>query len=743
MTSPEPATLKWSTQLNLSKKANSKALQGDKIVLPPSALEQLLSAATVTVISDEWSPSSAFDPFNPHTFSNDNRTRIVEGRQNLPQPLTFRVVSPSNGNIAYAGIREFSADEDEVEISSFLERVLGLEGHDDGSALTIHAQQLPKGTYVRLRPLEAGYDPEDWRALLERHMRTTFTTLMKGEILSVPGGGKDEYRFLIDKIVPEGDAICIVDTDLEVDIEALNEEQARETLKRRLEKTQRVAGSANGTSIGGDIVIGEQVNGKARRGDYVDYILKDWDRSKALQIDLDCDSADLLDLFVSPLTSRQRQKPRQDEHVFGDTTQSGKRIKLEHTNAELEGAEALFISAHGYAGEDETIPLQSLEFLLRVHQDFGIATSENQHSPNEDGPTDADDIRCKNCFKWVPKSRMMLHESFCYRNNAACPRCKAVFQKSSREWKDHWHCEYDDAQGNSSYTHQKHDMQMHTPRICKACGYQTRSTIDLAKHRTSICPEKIILCQFCHLLVPQQGPDDLDSNEAEVILSGLTPHELSDGSRTTECHLCGKIIRLRDMGIHLRHHDLERLSRITPRICRNVNCGRTLDGVGPRGEIKRPQAMSNDIGLCESCFGPLYNSAYDPEHKALKRRVERRYLGQFLTGCGKDFCRNESCKTARQYLGLENLSSKEAMTFTKPILANIMHPDQPLHFCTDEPSQKRRLLAEMLAAEGDETEKRGYNLPWVVASLEAEAGDLGKARVWLENWAPTKAEISR
>ena len=44
--------------------------------------------------------------------------------------------------------------------------------------------------------------------------------------------GKEEFRFLIDGFKPDANGVCIVDTDLEVDIEALNEEQARETLKR-------------------------------------------------------------------------------------------------------------------------------------------------------------------------------------------------------------------------------------------------------------------------------------------------------------------------------------------------------------------------------------------------------------------------------------------------------------------------------------------------------------------------------
>ena len=80
---------------------------------------------------------------------------------------------------------------------------------------------------------------------------------------------------------------------------------------------------------------------------------------------------------------------------------------------------------------------------------------------------------------------------------------------------------------------------------------------------------------------------------------------------------------------------------------------------------------------------------------------------------------------------------------TKPILEQLNGGRSPLNFCTDETSQKRRVLADMMAAETqDEGVPSGYELAWCIAGLEAESGDLNKARIWLENWAPTRAEIS-
>ena len=259
---------------------------------------------------------------------------------------------------------------------------------------------------------------------------------------------------------------------------------------------------------------------------------------------------------------------------------------------------------------------------------------------------------------------------------------------------------------------------------------------DLAVHRTSICPGKIILCQFCHLEVPQEG-DPFDPSP-EALISGLTAHELADGARTTDCHLCSKIIRLRDMATHLKHHDMQKSSRTKPAICRNVNCGRTLEGVGKNGEIgagsRMGQGPGNELGLCSICFGPLYVSMHDPEGKAMKRRVERRYISQLITGCGKAWCTNEYCKTAKSKIDKTSpaLATKDASPIVKPLMDTLWDTRQQMFFCVDDGSQKRRKLAEMLAGE------KVYDLEWCVAACEAETGNLDRARQWLQNWAPKR-----
>jgi hypothetical protein len=125
---------------------------------------------------------------------------------------------------------------------------------------------------------------------------------------------------------------------------------------------------------------------------------------------------------------------------------------------------------------------------------------------------------------------------------------------------------------------------------------------------------------------------------------------------------------------------------------------------------------------------------HDPEGKALKRRIERRYLGQLMSGCGKPHCQNEFCKTGRTNLKIEpaGFSASAALSMVKPFMEDVPKLDTPMMFCVDEANQKRKKLAQLLSAEGL------WDLEWCIAAAEAERGDLDKMREWLRAWAPTR-----
>jgi len=198
MPPPSEPVLPWSTHLVVSAVPTPSNLAGDKILLPQSALEQLLSAAAQI-------PQPQEDP-------NDPWARPPPPRESLlPHPVIVKLTNRRTRVSVYAVPREFSAEEGEVVISQFLRKALGLS--DEDATLDVEAASLPKGTKVRLRPLEAGYDEEDWKPILERYMREGFATVSEGLVLEVPRGigQKVTWKFLVDQAAPGG-SICVVDT---------------------------------------------------------------------------------------------------------------------------------------------------------------------------------------------------------------------------------------------------------------------------------------------------------------------------------------------------------------------------------------------------------------------------------------------------------------------------------------------------------------------------------------------------
>ena len=184
--------LRWSAHYTVEP-APSSLDSGDKIVLPPSALEQLLAK----------SGSSG----------------------SLPSPLTFELRHPHSGATIHCGVKEFSStDNSMVQLPPWILTRLGLKKDDH---VLIKLSLLPKGTFARLQPLSADYkEITDYRAALEAHLRGHYTTLTKGQQLSCHYGGRT-YLFEVLELQPQ-DAVSITDTDLEVDMEPIKTDDTAE-----------------------------------------------------------------------------------------------------------------------------------------------------------------------------------------------------------------------------------------------------------------------------------------------------------------------------------------------------------------------------------------------------------------------------------------------------------------------------------------------------------------------------------
>lgn len=465
------------------------------------------------------------------------------------------------------------------------------------------------------------------------------------------------------------------------------------------------------------MALENSVEGEVLPGEEHFYSLESWDHAKPLEIELDgidLSEGDDVDLFIT--TDRLHCKPAVDEHIWGDMSSTfPKRIQVFPNNIELSDAKSLHICVRGWQDPEETgtMDTSTRRYSLFITQ-ADITTEVVDLTVDDDEAPSSDHKRCNNCMQWIPSRTMFLHENFCLRNNVRCPDCNSIFKRGTEG--GHWHCAHDScrAYGNHPHSHLKHTATVHTPRTCPSCAYDASSLPALASHRTSTCPSKLILCGFCHLIVPQEGDDFPD---AEQILSGLSRHEINCGGRTTECDLCGRRTRLRDLEMHLKNHDYQRLTKPLPKICCNPQCYRS--------------PAENELGLCSVCFGPLYSSTYDPTGSGLRSRIERRFLRQLLQGCKNPYCNSELCKTGRKNtLGVEEqMGTKEAFPLVKA------KPEGLMPFCVDETTSMRREMAVAISLESAlqvDASKGGYPLEFCCKAIEASNGDYDATRRWLE-----------
>ena len=209
----------WSAPLQcVSAEAVERPPEGDKVLLPPSALEKLM----------ELIP-----------------------QEHMPQPLLFRIsVLGTAGAGKHVGVLEFSAPEGCVVVPLWIMRSLGA---NDGDEMFVGTAELPKGSFAKLQPLSSEFAQLDVspKELLERTLAGTYTTLATGDSIAVNYGGMMLELFVLE--LQEGggpgrpgrpaNAVCIIDADLEVDFEA-SAVMSEEELRRRAEAEAAVQAQA-------------------------------------------------------------------------------------------------------------------------------------------------------------------------------------------------------------------------------------------------------------------------------------------------------------------------------------------------------------------------------------------------------------------------------------------------------------------------------------------------------------------
>ncbi|KAI3515302.1 hypothetical protein L1887_14146 [Cichorium endivia] len=148
---------------------------GDKIIMPPSALDRLASL-------------------------------------HIDYPMLFELRNVSSERVSHCGVLEFIAEEGLIYMPYWMMQNLLLQ---EGDIVRVKNVTLPKGTYVKLQPHTSDFlNISNPKAILETTLRN-FSCLTTGDSIMVAYNNKKYYINIIES--KPSNAITIIETDCEVD----------------------------------------------------------------------------------------------------------------------------------------------------------------------------------------------------------------------------------------------------------------------------------------------------------------------------------------------------------------------------------------------------------------------------------------------------------------------------------------------------------------------------------------------
>ncbi|CAH0713602.1 unnamed protein product, partial [Brenthis ino] len=149
--------------------------RGGKIIMPPSALDQL--------------------------------TRL-----NIEYPMIFKLTNKKTKRITHCGVLEFVADEGKVYLPHWMMANLVLE---EGALIQIESVSLPVATFSKFQPLSEDFlDITNPKAVLENCLRN-FSCLTTGDVIAIKYNSK-VYELCVLETKP-GNAVIIIECDMNVE----------------------------------------------------------------------------------------------------------------------------------------------------------------------------------------------------------------------------------------------------------------------------------------------------------------------------------------------------------------------------------------------------------------------------------------------------------------------------------------------------------------------------------------------
>ncbi|KAJ1934358.1 hypothetical protein FBU59_005725, partial [Linderina macrospora] len=394
----------------------------------------------------------------------------------------------------------------------------------------------------------------------------------------------------------------------------------------------------------------------------------------AVSIDVDCHEGD-----VSVFASRIVQHPTMRDNTWLDCTVPS----VSHKTITIDGSTLPSGSNNIYVA----ITASDAGCKATVSASLSIDQKPESAINGDTEMVDGDSAVCDNCRAHIPAARLVMHQAVCQRHNWRCPQCSRIFKRGSQEAELHWHCPICAVSGESG-DEAKHNSYYHEPASCTCDpSSQFESLVDLAEHRRTECPERLIECRYCHN-IERQGTK---SFEPEDIMLRLHSHESYCGNRTIQCGKCKANVRIRQVQVHMRIHAMkDQAVRAAMVPCSNAECDGERD-------------PKNMLGLCKTCFGPFYTSEFDPKHVKLLKRLARALQLQMVHGCTRPHCKNKMCATGIRNVNKSSapFTNTEAASKLVPVLKvlaplstsgthAVNYANLNLHLCVDEATSKRK-----------------------------------------------------
>jgi len=195
---------------------------GDKIILPPSALDALT-------------------------------------QMQVSYPMLFQLES-SAGRITHCGVMEFIAEEGFAYLPYWMMQNIAVS---EGELIKIRNANLPKGTFVKLRPQSSEFLAiSDPKAVLEARLRN-FSCLTQGDTIAIHYLNRIYWIDILQ--VQPGDAISIIDADVNVEFAPPADMETQQASENNT-ATNTIPSNSHSTNMeSGDNIKTNFVSGKSSR----------------------------------------------------------------------------------------------------------------------------------------------------------------------------------------------------------------------------------------------------------------------------------------------------------------------------------------------------------------------------------------------------------------------------------------------------------------------------------------------